>query len=235
MVRLAPQGNQRFDARGRAALDVLLTQKRDAFVAQDTVARFKRRAHAAGAGNLSFRCVDAATASLEQRPFDRLFSRFGVMFFRDALGAFANLHRFVRPGGRADFSVWAPARENRWIAQTLAVIGEFVELPSPVPRSPGPFALDDPAYVRELLEGAGFSSVEFESWRGDQPLGGPGATPEGAVGFVLDSMSMGRMLDEAGAEARSKVRRKLLELYARHRTPNGILMSGAAYFVSARS
>lgn len=199
------------------------------------IAAAESRARAAGAGNLSFRCDDAATASLEGGAFDRLFSRFGVMFFPDAARAFINLHRFVRTGGRADFSIWAPARENRWIAQTLAVIGEFVELPPALPRAPGPFALDDPAYVRELLEGAGFSSVGFETWRGEQAVGGPGATPEEAVAFVFDAMLFGRMVDEVDPGARPKVRGKLLELYARHRTPKGILMSGTAYLVKARS
>lgn len=198
------------------------------------VAAAERRAGAAGAGNLRFRCADAATASPDERPVDRLFSRFGVMFFADAPGAFANLRRFVRSGGRADFSVWAPARENPWMMQTLAVIGEFVELPRPVPRAPGPFALDDPGYVRELLEGAGFSSVEFETWRGDQPVGGPGATPEEAAAFILDAMSIGKMLDEAGPDTRTQVRGRLVELYARHRASDGIRMGGTAYFVTAK-
>lgn len=203
-------------------------------IAPVLIATAERRAREARAGNLRFRCADAAAASLDEQSFDRLFSRFGLMFFPDAPAAFANLHRFVRRGGRADFSVWAPARENLWMVQTLAVIGEFVALPAPVPRAPGPFALDDPTYVRELLERAGFSSVEFETWRGDQPVGGPGATAEEAVAFVLDAMSVGKMLDEAGPDARSKVRAKLLELYGRHRAGNDILMSGAAYLVSAR-
>ena len=198
------------------------------------VAAAERRASAAHLRNLSFQCADAATASLEGAPFDRLFSRFGVMFFPDAPGAFANLHRWVRPGGRFDFSVWAPARENPWIAQTLAVIGEFVELPRPEPRAPGPFALDDQAYVHELLERAGFSSIEFETWRGEQPVGGPGASPEGAAAFVFEAMSLGKMLDEASSDARSAVRERLSELFARHRSCGGILMSGAAYLVSAR-
>jgi SAM-dependent methyltransferase len=199
------------------------------------VAAAERRARAAGAANLRFRCADAASASPEERPFDRLFSRFGVMFFTDARAAFANLRGFVRSGGRADFSVWAPARENPWMMQTLAVIGEFVELPRPVPRAPGPFALDDQAYVRELLEGAGFSSVEFQTWRGDQPVGGPGATPEQAAAFILDAMSIGKMLDEAGPDTRTRVRARLVELYERHRASDGIRMAGAAYFVTARS
>lgn len=198
------------------------------------IAAGERRARAAGAGNLRFRCADAATASLEEPPFDRLFSRFGVMFFPDAAAAFANLHRFVRPGGRADFGVWAPARENIWLVHTLAVIGEFVELPRPVPHTPGPFALDEPDYFRELLENAGFSSVGFETWRGDQCVGGPGATPEEAAGFILDAMSIGKMLDEVGPDSRAKVRARLVELYMRHRAPDGIRMPGTAYLVSAK-
>ena len=199
------------------------------------IAAAEGRAHVAGAANVRFRCADAATASLDEPPFDRAFSRFGVMFFGDARAAFANLHRFVRGGGRIDFSVWAPARENAWVAQTLAAIGQFVALPAPTPRAPGPFALDDPAYVGELLEGAGFSSVAFETWRGGQPIGGPGATPEEAVAFVFDAMSFGKMLDEAGTDTRAKVRGKLLELYTRYRASDGIRMSGTAYFVTARS
>src|SRR5579863_2650050 len=42
---------------------------------------------------------DAQTASFDQ-PFDVVVSRFGVMFFDDPEGAFANLAMAARPGGR---------------------------------------------------------------------------------------------------------------------------------------
>lgn len=205
-------------------------------ISPQLVAAAEQRARAAGLNNVRFRCADAATVPLDAPPrFDRLFSRFGVMFFPDAPAAFAHLHELVRAGGRADFGVWAPARENAWVAQMMGVVGETVTLPKPVPRAPGPFALDDPDYVRDLLERAGFSSVRFETWRGDQPVGGPGATPEEAVSFVLDAMSFGKLLDEAGPEASRQVRASLAALFARHHGPAGVSMSGTAYFVTATS
>jgi SAM-dependent methyltransferase len=197
------------------------------------VAAAERRARAAGLGNVQFKSADSAAVPRDAPPFDRLFSRFGVMFFPDAPAAFAHLHEFVRAGGRADFGVWAPARENAWVAQMMGVVGDIVALPKPVPRAPGPFALDDPDYVRELLERAGFSSVRIETWRGDQPVGGPGATPEDAVSFVLDAMSFGKLLDEAGPDASKQVRARLAALFARHHGPAGVSMSGTAYFVTA--
>ncbi|MGH8259917.1 MAG: class I SAM-dependent methyltransferase, partial [Steroidobacteraceae bacterium] len=193
-------------------------------ISSQLVAAAEQRARAAGTGNVRFRCGDAASAALQEAPFDRLFSRFGVMFFPDPAAAFRQLRTFVRSGGRADFSVWAPARENAWVAQMMGVLGQLIELPAPVPRAPGPFALDDPQYVRELLEHAGFSAVKLETWHGEQPIGGPGARPADAVSFVLEAMSFGKVLDDAGPDVRAQAIARLTELFARHHGPQGILM-----------
>jgi SAM-dependent methyltransferase len=183
--------------------------------------------------NVRFLCADAATVALEGPRFDRLFSRFGLMFFPDARAAFANLRTLLRAGGRADFCVWAPARENPWVTQVMEIIGQHVDLPAPVPRSPGPFALDDPDYVRELLDGAGFNAPRVDIWQGQQPVAGPGASPEEAMRFVFDAMSFGRVLEDSGSEVVSKVRMALTELFARYQSGAGVLMSGKAYLVSA--
>ncbi len=193
----------------------------------------ERRARAQNAANVSFRCADATTVSLDGPPFDRLYSRFGLMFFADARAAFANLHRLLRGGGRADFSVWAPARDNPWVTQVMGIIGRHVELPAPTPRTPGPFALDDPDYIRELLDGGGFKAAAIDTWQGDQPVAGPGATPQEASAFVLDAMSFGEVLEESGPEVHKKVRAQLTDLFARHHTNAGVLMSGKAYLVRA--
>jgi len=194
----------------------------------------QRRARDAGVTNVAFRCADAATFAAGA-PFDRLFSRFGLMFFPHAQSAFANLHRLLRPRGRADFSVWAPARENAWIAQMMQILARHVELPRPEPRSPGPFALDDPNYVRELLAGAGFRSSDIVPWQGDQLVGGPGATPAAAADLLFEAMSLGRQLQHAGSAVQQQVRAELIELFSRHRSPEGIRMSASAFLVSAEA
>jgi len=202
-------------------------------ISPQLVAAAGRRAQAEHLGNVSFRCADATSVALEGPPFDRLFSRFGLMFFEDPWAAFANLHTLLRAGGRADFSVWAPAKENPWIVEVMGVVGQYVELPERQPRAPGPFALDDPAYIRELLEQGGFSATRIDTWEGKQPVGGPGAAPEQAVDFVFDAMSFGKVLDDKGEAVRAKVKADLAALFARHRSAAGVEMPGKAFFVTA--
>jgi len=193
----------------------------------------QRRAQAARVGNVSFRCSDAAIMKLEGPGFDRLYSRFGLMFFPDPPAAFANLRTLVLAGGRVDFCVWAPARENAWVAQMMEIVGRYVDLPAPVPRTPGPFALDEPDYVRALLEGAGFDAVRVDVWQGDQPIAGAAASPAEATDFVLNAMSFGKVLEESAPGILQKVREELTALFARRHGADGIRMPAKAYLVSA--
>jgi SAM-dependent methyltransferase len=202
-------------------------------ISSQLVAAAGRRAQAEHISNVSYLCADATTVVIEGPRFDRLFSRFGIMFFEDAWAAFANLHTLLRDGGRADFSVWAPAKENPWIIEVMGVVGQYVELPERPPRAPGPFALDDPAYVRELLEQGGFSATRIDTWEGKQPVGGPGATPQQAVDFVFGAMSFGKVLDDEGEEVRAKVKADLAASFGRYHGASGVSMSGQAFFVTA--
>lgn len=193
----------------------------------------ERRAKAQGLANVSFRCADATTVSLDGPPFDRLFSRFGLMFFQDPYAAFANLHRLLRSGGRLDASVWSPTREDHWIVPVMGVIGQYVELPKPVPRAPGPFALSDLDYLRELLERGGFRQVQVETWEGLQPIGGAGSTAAEATTFVFDAMGFDKVLEESPPEVCRQARAEVCSLFARQRTEAGVWMSAQAYLVSA--
>jgi SAM-dependent methyltransferase len=53
--------------------------------------------------------ADAQTYAFEPGSFDRILSRFGVMFFGDPVRAFANLRR---AGGELRFVAWRSANEN---------------------------------------------------------------------------------------------------------------------------
>lgn len=192
-----------------------------------------RRALAANVRNITFRCADAGAVRMEGPRFDRLFSRFGLMFFPEAAAAFANLRTLVNAEGRIDFCVWAPARANAWIAQVMGICGQYVELPAPVARTPGPFALDDPDYIRELLGSGGFDNIRIDVWQGEQLVGGPGASPEEATDFVFNAMSFGRLLEESTPEIREKVQAELTALFTRHLGTEGVRMSATAYLVSA--
>ena len=198
------------------------------------VAECERRAHSAGTPNANFVAADAAAVRLPAGSYDRLHSRFGSMFFPEPAAAFSHLASLIRPGGRADFAVWAPARENPWVGAMMGILREYIDLPRPEPHAPGPFALDDPNYFAALLRQAGFTTLEFALWQGSQPIGGTASTAESARDFVLNSMNFGEMLVEHPEPVRSAVETKLLALFRDHHTPRGVEMQALAWLVSAR-
>lgn len=204
-------------------------------VAPMLVERATQRAAEAGS-HARFVCADAATASLDEPPFDRLFSRFGSMFFPEPVPAFANLKAMLKPGARIDLAVWAHPRDNLWMMEVMGVVRQHVEIPPAVPRAPGPFAFEDLTYLEEMLSGAGFGAMEVVPYEGRQPVGGPGAGPQEAVDFVLSSMAVGRVLDEAGHDIRNAARADLIDLFTRrHVAGEGVMMACKAWLVTARA
>lgn len=204
-------------------------------VAPMLVAKAQERAAAAGS-SARFVCADAATATLDEPPFDRLFSRFGSMFFAEPVPAFANIKAKLKPGARIDLAVWANPRDNLWMMEVMGVVRQHIEIPPATPRAPGPFAFEDLTYLEEVLTGAGFSGMEVTPCEGRQPVGGPGASPREAVDFVLSSMAVGRVLDEAGTVIRDAARADLIELFTqRHVAGEGVTMGCKAWLVKAQA
>ncbi len=193
-----------------------------------------RRASDAAVGNIDFICADAATVQLPGAPFDRLFSRFGSMFFAEPHKAFANLHSLLRPGARIDLAVWGPPRENLWMMEMMGVVRRYIDIPPAVPRTPGPFAFEDLNYLNEIFASGGFSGANVTPNEGLQPIGGANVEPQDAVSFVLSSMAVGRALNEQGDEIRAAAEEELVELFReRHVVGQGVMMQGKAWLVSA--
>jgi ubiquinone/menaquinone biosynthesis C-methylase UbiE len=69
---------------------------------------------AAAIPQVRFEAGDAAELVPAGGPFDRLFSRFGVMFFADPTAAFRHMGSQLKPGARLDLAVWANPQWNRW-------------------------------------------------------------------------------------------------------------------------
>lgn len=192
------------------------------------------RRRAADYPNASFVCADAATVTLEDAPYDRLISRFGSMFFADPYAAFTNLHSLLKPGGRIDLAIWAAPRDNPWMMELMGVARSHIEIPSPDPRAPGPFAFADLDYVRDILAHAGFSAPDIEAYQGEQAIGGPGASPQDAADFALASMAIGRALAEAGPDVLARARDDLLNLFERHHVPGqGVMMRNKVWLLTA--
>lgn len=203
-------------------------------IAPMLVAEAAKRAAAKGIANAHFECGDAGTSRPDAAPFDRLFSRFGSMFFEDPHAAFANLHTLLKSGGRIDLAVWGAPPANLWMMAMMGVVGKYFELPKPEPRAPGPFAFADPAYFEEVLTGAGFRDVEFGAFEGRLAAGGPGSEPRDAARFMLTSAGVGKLFEEQDAATQQAMVEDLTTVFEQHHVPGeGVMMDAKVWMVSA--
>lgn len=109
--------------------------------------------------NISYRAADAQDAELPQGEFDRLISRFGVMFFADTTAAFANLAGALKPGGTMTCATWGQPASNPWFMVPHAVASARLGQPPKADRTaPGPFAFHDPDRILPMLEAAGLQA-----------------------------------------------------------------------------
>lgn len=180
---------------------------------------------------IAFELADMATAAPKQA-YDRLASRFGVMFFDDPPAAFANLVRWLAPGGRFAFAVWGPPADNPWVTTAREAVAGVIELPQPDPSAPGPFRYADSDVLLALLDGAGFTKLDVRDVRASLPLGG-GLPPAEAARFALASFSsFAELLAQAGAHAYDEAHRSLTSCYTRHQQDGAVRMGAHVHIVT---
>jgi len=191
------------------------------------------RAQSAGIDNLSFTAADAQSCWLDGEGYDRIFSRFGVMFFADPQAAFANLRSALRPAGRLTFVCWQEIAKNPWMAVPGAAVAKHVEMPpSPAPHAPGPFAFADAERTQGILEAAGFEGVEVESLEQSLTIG-RGLTDTQLVEFSLQMGPAGAAMREADEAQRGRLRASVAEAIAPYKSDEGLVMESAAWVFSA--
>ena len=166
-------------------------------IAEPMLGLLRKRVAEQGLRNLTPLLADAQTHAFEPASVDLLTSRFGVMFFADHRAAFRNFGKALRPGGRLCMAVWAGIAKNvHWqIPYEIAV--KHVGPPKPqAPNAPGPMAMRDPDYVREVLSGAGLTEIAIEPTR-FHVIGMSAASEAEHAGALGPS---GRLLDEKEAD-----------------------------------
>jgi len=161
------------------------------------------RARLAQTANARLELADALTWTLEGRPADLLFSRFGVMFFGDPVAAFANLRRALAPRGRFAFAAWAALADNPWI--DLPLQAALTVIPPPPlgdPDEPGQFAFGNPARVRRILHDAGYGPVRHRGF--DFTMRYPGDDPARTAAGLADMGQVGRLLRDRPEAERTR-------------------------------
>jgi ubiquinone/menaquinone biosynthesis C-methylase UbiE len=194
-----------------------------------------RRAAAAKLdGSARFVVADAARTSLPPGAADCLISRFGTMFFTDPYGAFVHLHGLLRAGGRLALAHWAPLKENPWMLEVRTILAAHFEMPIVPPRTPGPFAFEEPDYLRDILTKAQFAEIHTTPWQTQMFVGGPGSSPESAANFLMNALSMAQRALDAPEEVLNKVRKELRDRLQTYMTPEGVRMPASLWMTTAR-
>ncbi len=192
----------------------------------------RKRIAESGLRNISLVQADAQVHSFEHDQFDLIASRFGVMFFADPIAAFANLLPAARRGGRLCFVCWGPLEDNEHWLIPYKIAERHLGPAEPRPaRAPGPLAFSDPAYVRSILEKAGFANVAINRETPDIQS----STPEEEAEHALIIGPVARLIDEKNPDAalRKTIRREMKEAFSAHAGDKSIRLSSSVFIVTA--
>jgi SAM-dependent methyltransferase len=180
---------------------------------------------------VTFDNKDVATYPFEEETFDRVFSRFGVMFFVEPIAAFTNIRSGMKSGGRIAFVCWQALNKNPWMEIPFKIALQYLPAPPPPdPEAPGPMAFADPDRVRRILSEAEFVDIDMKSLEAMLPFE-PDVRATAQRLVQLGAAS--RLLSDAPENIKAQVEDDLSKGLAEFQTESGVMMDSATWIVSA--
>jgi SAM-dependent methyltransferase len=177
-----------------------------------------------------FVLADAQRHPFERAAFDLVTSRFGVMFFDDAVTAFANLRRATTDGGALRIIVWRSPEENPFMTTAERAAAPFLDLPARDPDEPGQFFLADERRVRSILEDSGWGDVRI------QPFDAVCTFPAGELEPYLTRLGpVGRVLGDTDPTTRADVLAAVLTAFDPFIDGPDVRFTAACWTVDARA
>ncbi|KLO26403.1 methyltransferase type 11 [Mycolicibacter heraklionensis] len=171
--------------------------------------------------------------------FDRVISRFGVMFFDDPVAAFTNIRRAAAPGSRLAFVCWREG-DNPMFTAGIDVLAAKLESPPAAldPASPGPLAFGDPERVRAILTDAGWTDIAVEPFDGicNFSIGGSDGVEERLTLILANrtgQQARAELQERLGADGWAGVVEELREELRRQRVDGVVQFPGRTWVVTA--
>jgi SAM-dependent methyltransferase len=172
--------------------------------------------------NVSLIEADAQTVGLTSGSVDAIYSRSGVMGFRDPVAAFANFHRMLKPGGKLAFVCWQALEDNELDSLPLSAAGL---------REAGdgaPFSFADPRVINDVLGRAGFRHIEIRAHRELVSSGDLDAMTE----VLLKVGSLGKIVREHPG-LREDAETRLRAALAKLGDPSQVKLNASVWVVTA--
>ena len=183
-----------------------------------------------GLRNVDYVQADAQVHPFEAGAFDLAISDFGAMFFNDPVAAFTNIGRALRSGGRLAVLAWQEFDRNEWLRAMWNALALDRPIPAPPVSVPGPFGLADPDHVRDVLQAAGFTDVDFTSLT--EPMWF-GKDADHAWEFLRGTGVVRGLTSELDDVQRKTALERLRQVVDDHERPEGVLLDSAAWIISA--
>jgi SAM-dependent methyltransferase len=197
----------------------------------EMVAAAEAHAKDAGRTNMTFRQVDAEDIPFGDASFDRVISRFGIMFPPDTAQALSEIKRVLRPGGLVAFATWQAADRNPWFSAVNGKLSERGVLTPPPPGMPTPFRFATPGSLPAALEQAGFSAVNEQAR--DAAFNWPGP-PEEYLQFQMATLpAIRRAIEEADPALRESVTADCLAALNEHYDGTSTNFTARVFIVTA--
>ena len=193
-------------------------------LAPKMVADLERRAAAVGLTNVDVACRDAEDLRVDES-FDVALCSLGLMYVPAPAVAVGELHRVLRPGGRAVASVWGERRNCGW-AEVFPIVGARVS--SDV--CPMFFALGAPGALANVFAQAGFVDVEEFRLQVDLQY----ASDEEALGAAFVGGPVALAHSRFDEEARQSAYQEYLASISPYASDGGYRVPGQFVVVSGR-
>ena len=184
--------------------------------------------------NISYQVKDVQVDEMPNKYFDIAFSRFGVMFFEDPFEAFNNINHSLKDDGQLSFVCWQHASLNPWQSLSIQVIKEFLDLPAPAPKSPGPFAFEDKSYINEILTESGFRDIEIKDNQEDIVMFSGKSIREACEDYLTINPVVTEMLKNSPTELREEILEALIGKFSDFHNNEGLLFPSATWIVTAK-
>ena len=183
--------------------------------------------------NLEFRLCDVQNYEFRENSFNKVISRFGVMFFENPIEAFKNIYDSLQEGGSLNFVCWTNVMENEFFTDPTNIIIRHLNKDFPeITRSPGPLAFSEEKYINEILSNSGFKNIKVEKV---YSLITTNDSPEKNGELLLSIGLGGRLLADANLSKKelSVIRDEMVEISQKRQKNGKITYKACLNYVSA--
>ncbi|MBR0875316.1 class I SAM-dependent methyltransferase [Bradyrhizobium tropiciagri] len=159
------------------------------------------RSTGAELGNVTCALADATTYGFEPGWADLVYSRFGVMFFDNAVKAFANIRSGMKEDGRLVFVCFRTLPESPWFHVPIEAARPHVPPQPPAdPTAPGMFSFANKDRLHGVLAEAGFHDIVLDAT--DVPFHGRDVAQ--SMAFITQAGPLPALLEKASDKQRAR-------------------------------